>query len=94
MGDDRIEFPDERRQRLHAVIDDACEKAGLEEGVIVLLDPVTNEAHISMRMAGPVLVQDAKGQILVAQKVLYALASYIEALGGYPDRSWPHRNDG
>ncbi len=81
--------PDERREQLYGVLAEACDQAGLQEGVIVMLDPVTTEAHVSVRVAG----DGRAAEVLVAQKVLYALASYIEALGGDGDSSWP-RQDG
>jgi hypothetical protein len=77
--------PDDRREQLYDVLVDACDQAGLEEGVIVMLDPVTTEAHISVRGAG---------HVRVAQKALYALASYLESVGGNTGRSWPHQDDG
>lgn len=83
-----------RHERIYDVLDDACEKAGLREGVTVLLDPVTTEAHIAIRIACPTLGKSTKDQILVAQKALYALASYIQVLGGDTGRAWPHQDDG
>lgn len=46
-------------------------------GALVLIDDLANEAHVVLKYDGEL---DRAGQVLVAQRALFALSNYIRAL--------------